>query len=52
MVNDFPYSYANFQFSDTVDWAKDFLRSYVAEEPGQRFLYSSACTYMLSAILQ
>lgn len=52
VVNDFPYSYANFQFSDMVDWAKDFLRSYVAEEPGQRFLYSSACTYILSAILQ
>ena len=52
VVNDFPYSYANLHFSDTIDWAKDFLHSYISEEPGNRFIYSSACTYMLSAIIQ
>lgn len=52
VVNDFPYSYADFKFSDEIDWAKDFLRTYVAEQPGKRFIYSSACTYMISAVIQ
>lgn len=52
VVNDFPYSYANFKFSDEIDWAKDFLHTYVAEQPGNRFIYSSACTYMISAVIQ
>lgn len=32
--------------------AAEFLRSYVDLEPGSRFLYNTAATYMLSAILQ
>ena len=52
IVNDFPYSYADFRFDRSIDWAKDFMRAYVAEQPGKRFIYSSACTYMISAILQ
>ncbi len=52
IVNDFPYSYENFIFRDDIDWAKDFLRSYVARAPGREFIYSNACPYILSAILQ
>ncbi len=51
VVNDFPYSYEDRRPDFSLDWTKDFLRAYVAREPGQRFLYSNGCTYMLSAIL-
>lgn len=34
------------------DWVYNFLTSYVPLEPGSRFLYNTAATYMLSAILQ
>ncbi len=52
VVNDFPYSYENFAYQPQTDWAGDFLHKYVEHAPGERFLYCSACTYMLSAILQ
>ena len=34
------------------DWVKSFLSFNIDYEPGSRFLYNSAATYMLSAILQ
>lgn len=34
------------------DWIKAFLRVPVVYEPGTRFVYNSAATYMLSAIVQ
>ncbi len=34
------------------DWVKGFLASTYDYEPGSRFLYNSAATYMLSAIVQ
>ncbi|MGI6200704.1 MAG: serine hydrolase domain-containing protein, partial [Christensenellales bacterium] len=34
------------------DWVYNFLTSYVPLEPGSKFLYNTAATYMLSAILQ
>lgn len=34
------------------DWEGNFLHSYVPHEPGTHFLYNTAATYMLSAILQ
>ena len=34
------------------DWCKLFLQSYVPEEPGTRFVYNTAATYMLSAVIQ
>ncbi len=52
VINDFPYSYADFSYRDEVDWAGDFLHRYVEGPPGERFIYCSGCTYMLSAILQ
>jgi len=33
-------------------WEKNFLQSYIAHEPGTYFLYNTAATYMLSAIIQ
>lgn len=33
-------------------WAADFLKQAVEHEPGTHFVYNSAATYMLSAILQ
>ena len=52
VINDFPYSYDHFIFQNEIDWVKDFLRSYVAYSPGAKFLYSNACPYMLSAIVE
>lgn len=34
------------------DWRKLFLTSYIELEPGSRFLYNTASTYMLSAVIQ
>lgn len=34
------------------DWAKVFLNWKIENEPGTKFLYNSAATYMLSAIVQ
>lgn len=34
------------------DWVYNFLTSYVPLEPGSKFLYNTAATYMLSAIVQ
>jgi CubicO group peptidase (beta-lactamase class C family) len=34
------------------DWVKDFLASPIENQPGSKFLYNSAATYMLSAIIQ
>jgi len=34
------------------DWCKQFMQSYVPEEPGTRFVYNTAATYMLSAVIQ
>ena len=34
------------------NWEMSFLRSYVENEPGTHFAYSSTATYMLAAILQ
>ncbi|NJP40489.1 serine hydrolase [Oscillospiraceae bacterium HV4-5-C5C] len=39
-------------FAAPKDWVYAFLSSYVPEEPGRHFLYNTAATYMLSAILQ
>ncbi|MDD2214715.1 MAG: serine hydrolase [Oscillospiraceae bacterium] len=39
-------------FAAARDWVYAFLSSYVPEEPGQHFLYNTAATYMLAAILQ
>ncbi|MDD3242546.1 MAG: serine hydrolase [Eubacteriales bacterium] len=39
-------------FHDQEDWVYTFLASYVPLEPGSKFLYNTAATYMLSAILQ
>jgi CubicO group peptidase (beta-lactamase class C family) len=36
----------------TTDWTKGFLNTPIVEEPGTTFLYNSAGTYMLSAIVQ
>lgn len=52
VINDFPYSYENFSYENKVDWVADFLHSYLPNPPGEKFIYCSACTYMLSAILQ
>ena len=35
-----------------TDWAAAFLATPVPDRPGERFVYSSASSYMLSAILQ
>jgi len=37
---------------DGEDWVDNFLRSYIPLEPGSRFLYNTAATYVLSAVLQ
>jgi hypothetical protein len=34
------------------DWVKGFLSEEIAYKPGSKFLYNSAATYMLSAIVQ
>ncbi len=34
------------------NWEEIFLRSYVPHEPGTHFLYNTAATYMLAAIVQ
>jgi CubicO group peptidase (beta-lactamase class C family) len=40
-------------FGDTMDpWAKSFLAAPVPHKPGTHFLYNSAATYTLAAILQ
>lgn len=36
----------------SVDWVEKFLHSYVSNEPGTGYLYSTAATYMVSAIIQ
>ncbi len=35
----------------TEDWVKSFLETPIVKAPGSRFLYNSAATYMLSAIV-
>jgi CubicO group peptidase (beta-lactamase class C family) len=37
---------------DTVSWVKAFLSLDVEHKPGTRFVYNSAATFMLSAIIQ
>jgi CubicO group peptidase (beta-lactamase class C family) len=37
---------------DTVSWVKAFLSLEVENKPGTRFVYNSAATFMLSAIIQ
>jgi CubicO group peptidase (beta-lactamase class C family) len=37
---------------DTISWIKGFLSLPVEHKPGTRFVYNSAATYMLSAIIQ
>jgi len=37
---------------DTNDWVKAFLAAEVEHKPGTRFVYNSAGTFMLSAIIQ
>jgi len=34
------------------DWVKQFMQSYIPDEPGSNFLYNTAATYMVSAIVQ
>lgn len=36
----------------TTSWAEDFLRQPLDHAPGEVFVYDSACSYMLSAIVQ
>lgn len=38
--------------TSTQDWVETFLTSYVPLEPGSKFMYNTAATYMCSAILQ
>lgn len=35
-----------------TSWTEDFLRQPLVHEPGEVFVYDSACSYMLSAIVQ
>jgi CubicO group peptidase (beta-lactamase class C family) len=35
-----------------TSWVKEFFKEPVVEQPGNRFIYSSASSYMLSAIVQ
>jgi len=42
----------SFQVAITEDWIKTFLATPVLNKPGSEFLYNSAATYMLSAIVQ
>lgn len=42
----------SFQVAGTNDWIKTFLATPVVYKPGSVFLYNSAATYMLSAIVQ
>lgn len=37
---------------DQPNWVRYYLAQPLDREPGQRFVYDSACTYMLSAIFQ
>lgn len=37
---------------ESEDWVADFFKQPVEHEPGTHFVYNSAATYMLSAILQ
>lgn len=37
---------------DAADWVYTFLTSYIEKEPGTYFLYNTAATYILSAIVQ
>jgi hypothetical protein len=37
---------------NTTDWVKSFLAQSVVYQPGTRFAYNSAASYMLSAIIQ
>ncbi len=34
------------------DWARIFLRTPLASQPGTRFFYSNACTYMLGRVVE
>lgn len=36
----------------TDNWVKGFLAAPIVHQPGTKFLYNSACTYMLAAIVQ
>lgn len=36
----------------TTSWVREFFKEPLVEPPGQRFIYSSATSYMLSAIVQ
>lgn len=38
--------------SKNENWIKAFLNTQIVDEPGTKFLYNSAATYMLSAIVQ
>ena len=51
-VNDFPYSYRKRYKSEKISWVRDFLHTYVDNRPGDRFVYSDACSLMLSAVVQ
>lgn len=51
IIIDFPYMYEDYKEAGQMDWAKDFVRSYIARAPGERFIYSNECSYMLSRII-
>lgn len=40
-----------FSIINTDDWVKSFLATPIVHEPGTKFLYNTAATYMLSAII-
>jgi len=40
-----------FSIITTEDWVKEFLATPIVHEPGTKFLYNTAATYMLSAII-
>lgn len=40
-----------FTKEENADWIKDFFRSPLSYEPGERFVYNSGATYMLSAVI-
>lgn len=51
IINEFPYSYRDMKVNSEINWLKDFLTTYVPHKNGEKYIYSNACSYVLSCII-
>ncbi|MGI6665086.1 MAG: serine hydrolase domain-containing protein [Christensenellaceae bacterium] len=47
----FPYMYADFKINEQMNWAQDFLETYLTYPPGEKFVYDNNASHLLSAIV-